>query len=60
MLILVPILILVAIIVAIDQLYFNDQTPKNTSSSSEKHQKANDTNATQKYLDRYIKKIIYI
>ena len=56
MLILVPILILVAIIVAIDQLYFNDPTPKNTTSPTEKHQKTNDTNATQKYLDRYIKK----
>lgn len=56
MLILVPILILVAIIVAIDQLYFNDPTSKNTTSPTEKYQKANDTNATQKYLDRYIKK----
>jgi len=56
MLILVPILILIAIIVAIDQLYFNDTTPKDTSSQKEIHQKQNDANATQKYLDRYIKK----
>lgn len=56
MLILVPLLILVAIIVAIDQLYFSDITPKDTSSKKELQQKASDTNATQKYLDRYIKK----
>lgn len=56
MLILVPLLILIAIIVAIDQLYFSDITPKDTSSKKEIHQKSSDTNATQKYLDRYIKK----
>lgn len=56
MLILVPILIVVAIIIAIDQLYFSETTPKDTASKKELHQKANDSNATQKYLDRYIKK----
>lgn len=56
MLIFIPFLILIAIIVAIDQLYFNDPTPKDTSSKQAIHQKSSDANATQKYLDRYIKK----
>jgi hypothetical protein len=56
MLFLLPILIFVAIIVAIDQIYFNDPTPKDTAPKKELHQKASDSNATQKYLDRYIKK----
>lgn len=56
MLFLLPILIIIAIIVAIDQLYFNDPTPKDTTSKKELHQKASDSNSTQKYLDRYIKK----
>jgi len=56
MLFLLPILILVAIVIAIDQFYFNDPTPFDTDPKKELHQKGSDSNATQKYLDRYIKK----
>ena len=56
MLILLPILIFIAIIVAIDQIYFSDVTPKDAPPKIEVHQKGSDNNATQKYLDRYIKK----
>lgn len=56
MILLIPFLIVIAIIVAVDQFYFNDITPKDTTSKQEIHQKKSDTNATQKYLDRYIKK----
>lgn len=56
MLLLIPILIVIAIIVAIDQLYFNDPTPKDTTPKKELHQKVGESNSTQKYLDRYIKK----
>ncbi|WP_263833206.1 hypothetical protein [Sulfurospirillum oryzae] len=56
MLFLIPLVILIALIVAIDHIYFSDVTPKDTSSKTEVHQKGNENNATQKYLDRYIKK----
>jgi len=56
MLILVPLLILVAIIVAIDQFYFSNTPPQDTTTKKELHQPRSDANATQKYLDRYIKK----
>lgn len=56
MLFLLPILIIIAIIVAIDQLYFNDPVPKDTTPKKELHQNVGDRNSTQKYLDRYIKK----
>jgi len=56
MLIFIPFLIVIALIVAIDQLYFSDVTPKETASKKELQQKSSDANATQKYLDRYIKK----
>jgi len=56
MIILIPILIVIAFIVAIDQLYFSDLPPKESASQKEVQQKSSDANATQKYLDRYIKK----
>ena len=56
MILLLPLLVLIAIIVAVDQIYFSDVTPNDTASKKELQQKAQDTNATQKYLDRYIKK----
>jgi len=56
MLIFIPFLIVIALIVAIDQIYFSDVTPKETASKKELHPKSSDANATQKYLDRYIKK----
>ena len=56
MLILVPILLIVAIILAIDFLYFSDPKPKDVPPSQEVHQKTLESNATKNYLDRYIKK----
>lgn len=56
MLIFIPFLIVIALIVAIDQIYFSDATPKEAASKKELQQKSSDANATQKYLDRYIKK----
>jgi len=56
MILVLPLLLLIAIIVAVDQIYFSDVTPKDTASKKEVHQKLSDSNATQNYLDRYIKK----
>lgn len=56
MIILIPFLILIALVIAIDQLYFSDVAPKENVSKKEVYQKSSDANATQKYLDRYIKK----
>ncbi len=55
MIFLLPILVIVGIIVAIDYLYFPDVKQHDTS-SKEVHRSFHDTNATKEYLDRYIKK----
>jgi len=56
MLFLLPIFIIIALIVAIDHMYFSDVSPKDAPPLREVHQKGSDNNTTQKYLDRYIKK----
>ena len=55
MLILVPFIVLILIIVAIDQLYYSDAKPSNVP-PKEAQQKVRDTNSTNSYLDKYIKK----
>lgn len=56
MIFLVPILVIILIIVAIDHIYFSDVKPKNAPPSKEVHRSLNDVNSTKNYLDRYIKK----
>ena len=56
MIFVLPILVVIAIILAIDHIYFSDTQPKDNSAQKEMRQKQNDNDATQKYLDRYIKK----
>jgi len=56
MIFLVPIVVIVLMIVAIDHLYFSDVKPKDAPSSKEVHRSLNDVNSTQNYLDRYIQK----
>ena len=55
MLILVPFIVIILIIVAIDQLYYSDAKPSHVP-PKEAQQKVRDTNSTNSYLDRYIKK----
>ncbi len=55
MLILVPILIIIAIVVAIDQIYFKDAVVSNPP-KIEHSRKIQENNATKEYLERYIKK----
>ena len=55
MLLLIPIVILIVMIIAVDHFYFTEpSTPQKQTPSLE--QKAMDANATQQYLNRYIKK----
>ena len=56
MIFVLPILVVIAIILAIDHIYFSDVPSKENPSQKEMRQKQNDNDATQKYLDRYIKK----
>jgi len=56
MIILVPILIIIALIVAVDHIYFSNVVPKDVPLQKEVHRSWNDANATQEYLNRYIKK----
>jgi len=56
MFILIPILMIVALIFAIDHIYFSNVVPTDTPSNKEMHRSFNDANASKAYLDRYIKK----
>jgi hypothetical protein len=56
MIFLVPILVIILIIVAIDHIYFSDTKPKDAPPPKEVHRFQSDTNTTKAYLDRYIKK----
>ena len=55
MLILVPFIVIVVIIIAIDQLYYSDTKPLPVPPKEAQH-KVRDTNSTNSYLDKYIKK----
>ena len=55
MLILVPFIVIVVIIIAIDQLYYSDAKPSLVP-PKEAQGRVLETNTTKSYLDRYIKK----
>lgn len=56
MIFLIPIFVVVAIILAIDFFYFPDTKPDERAPKKELSQKKEEQNATQNYLNRYIKK----
>ena len=56
MLFLIPIFVIIAIILAIDFFYFSDTTLSEEAPKKELSQKMEEQNATQNYLNRYIKK----
>jgi len=55
MLILLPFVVIIAIIVAIDYFYYSDVKPP-VASSKEVQQNSKEANASNAYLDKYIKK----
>ena len=56
MIFLIPIFVIIAIILAIDFFYFSDTTLSEEAPKKELSQKMEEQNATQNYLNRYIKK----
>ncbi len=56
MIVLLPILVIIAIIVVIDQIYYPDTKPTMTPPKEVEKTIKNDENATKNYLDKYLKK----
>jgi len=56
MLILIPFLIIILIIVAINNIYYSDEKPKNIKENKQIEKRLNQHDETQNYLDKYIKK----
>ncbi len=56
MLILVPFLIIILIIVAINNIYYSDAKPKDIKQNKQIEKRFNQQNETQNYLNKYIKK----
>jgi len=55
MLILLPFVVIILIIMAIDHFYYSDAKP-NVVPPKEVQQNVRESNATNQYLDKYIKK----
>ncbi|MBV5278133.1 MAG: hypothetical protein J0647_03690 [Campylobacteraceae bacterium] len=55
MLILLPFIIIILIVVAIDYIYYSDVKPSNNP-TKEISKKVDDQNTSKQYLDKYIKK----
>ncbi|MDD3343350.1 MAG: hypothetical protein PHR87_07235 [Sulfurospirillaceae bacterium] len=56
MLILLPFVLIIVIIAVINHIYYPDIAPKDVTSPKALHQGLPDTNKTNSYLDKYIKK----
>ncbi len=56
MLMILPFVIVILIIVAINHIYYSDVKPKNLKNPLHVEKKADRQDATQEYLDRYIKR----
>ena len=56
MIILLPLVIIILVIVLIDQLYYPPKEPTQPPIQGQQHTIKQDINATQNYLDKYIKK----
>ena len=56
MLMILPFVVVILVIVAINHIYYSDVKPKNLKNSRQIEKKADRQDATQKYLDRYIKR----
>ncbi|MDD2383516.1 MAG: hypothetical protein PHN18_04955 [Sulfurospirillaceae bacterium] len=56
MLILLPFVLIIVIIAVINHVYYPDVAPKNTTPPTVVQQGLSDTNKTNNYLDKYIKK----
>jgi len=56
MFIIIPLLVIIAVIFAVDHIYFSNVVPKDAPPTKEMHRSYNDVNASKAYLDRYIKK----
>ena len=56
MLILIPFLVIILIIVAINDIYYSDVKPKNIKENKQIEKRLNQQDETQNYLDKYIKK----
>ena len=55
MLIIVPFIVIILIVMAIDHLYYSDAKP-NVVPPKEVQQSVRETNTTNTYIDKYIKK----
>jgi len=56
MLILIPFLIIILVIVAINHIYYSDVKPKNIKENKQIEKRLNQHEESQNYLDKYIKK----
>jgi len=56
MLILIPFLVIILIIVAINNIYYSDVKPKNIKEKRQIEKRLNQQDETQNYLNKYIKK----
>lgn len=56
MIFLLPIVMIIALIVTVDYLYFSDVKPHDVPPSKEVRQTLHDSNVSKNYLDRYIQK----
>jgi len=56
MLILIPVLVIIFIIVAINSIYYSDVKPKNIKENKQIEKRLNQQDETQNYLNKYIKK----
>lgn len=56
MLMLLPFLIIIIVIVAINNIYYSDVKPKNLKDNKQIEKRLNKKDITQNYLDKYIKK----
>jgi len=56
MLILIPFLVIILIIVAINDIYYSDVKPKNIKENKQIEKRLNQKDETQNYLNKYIKK----
>ncbi len=56
MLILIPFLVVILIIVAINNIYYSDVKPKNLKMDKQIEKRLKQPNETQNYIDKYIKR----
>jgi len=56
MLMILPFVVVILIIVAINHIYYSDVKPKNLKNSQQIEKRLDKQDVTQNYLDKYIKK----